>query len=248
MMQMQSRHDRPHVLSPDQRDTYWRKGFIALRRVLNEQDIDILRKECERLSLLTVNFDQLVEPRESLDGRQVRERLERLSDYSSVFRELACDERLLAPVRELFGADALLFKDKLILRPPGTTGYLLHQDYRRYAFTGVPANDLLSVMLAVDPATRLSGALELFQGYHHMLLPEPAGNPRTTDPESVDPSRAEMVEIEPDDLLILHSLTPHRSPPNRTQRPRRAAFLTYSHGRNGDNYRIYYAGRESDYR
>jgi ectoine hydroxylase-related dioxygenase (phytanoyl-CoA dioxygenase family) len=235
------------VLNNDQYVTYWEKGFLVIRSVLDEQDIRALHDECERLALLTDEFDALVEPRKSLDGSMVRERMEALSDLSPVFHELACDERLLAPVRQLFQAGACLFKDKVHFRPPGTTGFRLHQDHTAYAFAGVPPADIITIMIAIDPVTKASGALEVFPGYHHELLPEPANDPRAADPDSVDLSVGELVELEPCDICAFHSLTPHRSSPNISDRSRRTAFLTYNHARHGDRYRAYYAGREDLY-
>lgn len=236
------------MLSQDQYAAYWQKGFLVKRDVLDERDMRALRDECERLALLTDKFDTLVEPRKSLDGSEVRERLEAVSDLSPAFREFARDERLLRPVRQLFQADARLFKDKINFRPPGTTGFRLHQDYTGFAFMGVPAADLVTVMIAIDPVTAVSGALEVFPGYLDGVLPEPPGDPRAVDPASIDPSLGESVELEPGDICLFHSLAPHRSAPNMSAGPRRTAFLTYNHARHGDCYRAYYAGRENVYR
>lgn len=248
MTQLPLEDDRPEALNHDQFALYWRKGFLAMPGVLDERDMGALRDECERLALRTDKFDTLVEPRKSLDGSVVRERLEALSDLSPVFRDLARDERLLGPVRQLFQADARLFKDKINFRPPGTTGFRLHQDYTGFAFLGVPAADLVTIMIAIDPVTVASGALEVFPGHLDDLLPEPPGDPRAADPASVDASGGERVELEPGDICLFHALVPHRSAPNRSGRSRRTAFLTYNHARHGDCYRAYYAGREAVYR
>jgi len=236
------------VLNTDQINAYREKGFLVMRSVLDEQDILALRDECERLALMTDKFDHLVEPRKSLDGDVVRERMEALSDLSTAFQDLAHDERLLAPVRQLLQSDICLFKDKINFRPPGTTGFRLHQDYTAFAFVGVDAADLITLMIAIDPVTVASGALEVFPGYQHELLPEPANDPRAADPDAVDLSVGEIVELEPGDICALHVLAPHQSSPNMTERSRRTAFLTYNHARHGDCYRTYYAGREDLYR
>jgi ectoine hydroxylase-related dioxygenase (phytanoyl-CoA dioxygenase family) len=151
-------------------------------------------------------------------------------------------------VRRLFDADACLFKDKINFRPPGTTGFRLHQDYTAFDFVGVPAADIVTIMIAIDPVTRASGALEVFPGYHNAILPEPANDPRAADPRSVDQGAAEIVELQPGDACVFHSLTPHSSTPNVSDRSRRAVFLTYNHARHGDCYQAYYAGREDLYR
>lgn len=245
---MQAGTNRCPELSPEQRETYWRKGYIAVRSVLGGQNIDHLRQECERLSSLPDSFDPFVPPRKTLDGREVRERLDAVTERSPAFRALAHDDRLVGLVRQLLGGDALLFKGSVNLRPPGTRGFLLHQDYATYGFTGVTADDLITAMVPLDPVTKASGPVECFSGYHHDLLPEAANDPGAADPNSIDASRGEAIELAPGDVFLFHSLTPHRSTPNLSDRPRRVAFLTYNHARHGDCYRRYYTGREAFYR
>ena len=248
MTEQLTEHDQWEALDNDQYAAYWEKGFLVMRGLLDERDIRSLRDECERLALLTDKFDALVEPRKKLDGSVVHERLEAVSDFSPVFRKLARDVRLLAPVRQLFQAGARLFKDKINFRPPGTTGFRLHQDHTAYAFMGIPPADIMTIMIAIDPVTKASGALEVFPGYHHELLPEPANDPRAADPASIDLTVGEIVELEPRDICAFHSLIPHQSSSNISNHSRRVAFLTYSHARHGDCYRAYYAGREAIYR
>lgn len=161
------------MLENDKIAAYWDKGFLVLRTVLDEKEIRALRAECERLAVQTGRFDTFVEPRKNLDGTIVRERLEALSDYSPVFKKLARDKRLLSIIRQIFRAKAFLFKDKIHLRPPGTIGFRLHQDYTAYAFAGIPPSDLVTIMIAIDPVTKASGPLEVFPDYHHEVLPEP---------------------------------------------------------------------------
>jgi hypothetical protein len=50
-------------------------------------------------------------------------------DPSPLSASTARDPRLLALVSVLYGEPACLFKDKLIFKSPGTSGYRLHQDY-----------------------------------------------------------------------------------------------------------------------
>lgn len=50
-------------------------------------------------------------------------------DLSSVVERFARDPRILEIVGNLYGEEACQFKDKLIYKPPGATGYGLHQDY-----------------------------------------------------------------------------------------------------------------------
>ncbi|OOZ38779.1 phytanoyl-CoA dioxygenase family protein [Solemya elarraichensis gill symbiont] len=229
-------------------ETYHNNDYLVVRQVLDAICIAEFAEECDRLSADEEKYDQLIAVRETLDGGVVRDRLDPLSKYSKVFAELADNSVITTIVRQLFDGDCNLFKDKLILKPPGTTGYRLHQDYTRYAFTGIPAADILSVMIPIDSATRRSGAVTVFPGYADRILPEPPNDPYAADPSAVESDRGVLIELEPGDLLFFHSAAPHLSGPNKTSHSRRAAFLTYNHGKYGDQYSNYYAGREKTYR
>ena len=105
------------------------------------------------------------------DGRALVERFDPVQDLSSVFRELARGRQLRAALSQLLGDAPLLFKDKLIFKLPGMSGYTMHQDGAWWA--GFPITEMLTAMLAIDAAGADNGGLELFAGYHHELLSTP---------------------------------------------------------------------------
>ncbi len=63
------------------------------------------------------------------DGRKVVERIDPVIDVSALFNDVLQDNRILEPLRQMFGEDPVLFKDKLIFKVPGMRGYEMHQDY-----------------------------------------------------------------------------------------------------------------------
>ena len=97
-------------------------------------------------------------------------------------------------------------------------------------------------MAECDAAAADSGAMELYAGYHAGLLPGTGSAPSDVDPERVDSSRRIAAVTEPGDILVLHSLAPHFSGPNRSQRSRRVIFFGFSAGEE-DLYDRYYATR-----
>ena len=248
MTEMTGRMLAPAVLTDAMFEQYRNTGYVILRGVLDAEDIQRLRDECDLIESRGGCFDTLLKPRRNFDGAEIRERVEALADLSGVFRNLSRDERLRAPLRQLCGGEPALFKDKANFRPPGTSGFQLHQDYTGFAFTGVPATDMLTVMIAIDPVTTASGALEVFPGFQDQILPDMPDDPRTLDPAWVEGCPSELIELEPGDICLFHVLVPHRSSPNCTDRPRRVAFLTYNPARYGDFRRAYYDGREAIYR
>jgi ectoine hydroxylase-related dioxygenase (phytanoyl-CoA dioxygenase family) len=63
---------------------------------------------------------------------------------------------------------------------------------------------------------------------HREILPPPPENPLDVAESAVATVPAELIPLSKGDLLLFHSLAPHRSAPNRSPNPRRAVFVTYS--------------------
>ena len=215
---------------------YRRTGFAVERAVLTADAIGRAREESDRL----FRDDELTRPdnvrtrtRTSLDGTTVVDRLDFVGDVSPVFTELARHPALCGLAAGYLEEPALLFKDKLVTKPPGTGGYGLHQDYMRWQDFLPTADELVTLAVSLDHATALSGAVEIYVGQHDRLLTPPGvvADPR---PEDVDATRIERIDLAPGDVLVLHSLLPHRSDYNRSQRPRRLWFLTFAPARYGD--------------
>lgn len=215
---------------------FQRNGFCALRDRFSPFEVKSWLAESERVwnqpGLVTADSFR-VQHRQRLDGNKVLERLDWVIPESDVFTALAQDPRITEPVARLIGGDIVLFKDKLIVRPPGTHGYGLHQDFPYWEASGIPADELLTVCIALDETDRDNGTLGLYRGYHDRRLPAPAGEPLDADPASVDGCCEEVFALQPGDMVLFHSLVPHRSGANTSLRQRRMLYFTYTHARHG---------------
>lgn len=230
------------VMDDIQISEYHDKGYMVLRQVLSQSEIEVLKAEVERLRAT----DYLVDPSNVRSGhRQVNgqlrlEKLDPVYDVSPVLRELARDERILSPLRDLYLDEPKLFKDKLIFKLPGQPGYSMHQDAGFWQ--GFPYQSLISVMVAIDGATVENGGLEVFPGQHHELRTTPGElrNMNSDEIAQVDTSGGELVETQPGDMIFFGSLVPHRSGPNRADVSRSQLYLTYSPAAAGDLYTAHY--------
>lgn len=226
----------------DQIDSYKEKGYLVLRNRFTKEEVALWHAECERLLSLGDVVDPLnlrVGFRQK-DGRPYVEKFDPLIDISPIFKALTEDERILSPLRDLYYDEPLLFKDKLIYKFPGVSGYSMHQDASWWQ--GFPYEGLISVMVAVDGATAENGGLELFPGYHDRLRSTPGvlRNMNKEEIATIDASKGELVETEPGDIILFHSLTPHQSGENKANVSRRQLYLTYSPSRNGQLYKAHY--------
>jgi len=209
--------------------SYRERGYAVVRGRFSREDITAWQRECQRLWDLVAARpdDPRVQFRNHISGERIADRIDPLLDVSPLFLALSVDPRMMDPVGAMLGGPATIMKAKLITKRPGTHGYGLHQDHPYWASLGIPPDAMLSIMVAIDVTSPENGALEVWPGLHHSQLPAPPEDPYDVDESQVDLTAGELVSLDAGDLLLFHSLVPHRSAPNRSSRPRRAVFLTY---------------------
>ncbi|MEM9480906.1 MAG: phytanoyl-CoA dioxygenase family protein [Verrucomicrobiota bacterium] len=231
---------------------YRAKGYVLLPKLVSQAELAVLREEIDGLFAMErlVHPDNLrAQGRETIDGGYVVDRLDPLIDVAPGIRRLATSPSVLEKLGELMGEEVLLFKDKLIYKPPGATGYRTHQDYTYWVELPAPGECIVSLAVALDDTTAGNGATEFFPGCHsrHLLdakTPEDVFAPdkglieSASELEAIEP---EMVPLEAGDGVAFSSLTPHRSEANLSGGPRRQLFLTYAAARYGDLYEHYYS-------
>jgi ectoine hydroxylase-related dioxygenase (phytanoyl-CoA dioxygenase family) len=228
---------------------YEHKGYILLPQLLTPQ-ISSLQLECERLFDVSQAMSEAnlrAQARPNTAGGAVIDRLDPVIDLSPPLRALAADERILSAVRELFEDEALLFKDKVIFKRPGTGGYEVHQDYTVWQEMPAPAEALITVLVAVNDATEVNGAVAFYPGSHDRLYTPPERphdifSPATgvVPPEVLAQMKREVVPMTAGDVLLFSSLVPHGSGPNRSGMFRTTVYYSYNAGRYGDLYENYY--------
>jgi len=222
---------------------YVQYGYVRLASPFNDRDIQNWRNEADRLWSLPETDDPAsarVDARTNVKGKRVPERLDPVIDISPLFAALAKDQRIVSIASLLLGESPILFKDKLIVKPPGVTGYPLHQDFAYIDFFGFEGSQQLAVCIAVDKTGPAAGPIEFFPNLHHRRLPSPAERPGETDEELLDIKKGEILAMEAGDMVFFHSLCPHRSAPNRSETNRRMLFFTYNARSSGDFYHTYY--------
>ncbi len=222
-------------------DGYRAHGFVRIPAVIDADEVDDLSRECTRLSELPGVLDpNNLRTRVTAAGTETVDRsvdrIDPVTDLSPLLARLAQDERITAPVDAAVGEPAVLFRDKVILKPPGADGYAMHQDAAYWADTQPPAGSL-AAMLAIDPSGPENGALELVPGRHHRLL-TPEGVPADLDP--ADLPEPVTLSLDAGDLVLFSLLTPHRSGGNSSTTSRRTAFFTYFPASAGEDRAAYY--------
>jgi 2-aminoethylphosphonate dioxygenase len=209
---------------------YHADGFMVVRGVFSAHQVAELDQEAVRLyqrtDLIDTNNIRCRWQDHADTGECLFDCFDPVIDLSGACERVARDPHLLAIIAILFGEPACLFKDKLIFKAPGTLGYKLHQDY--ISWTSFPRS-FLTVIMAIDPADALSGATEVFPGYHRRgCMSTEDGNYHQLPDDSVDPSSGVTLDLAPGDIAIFSGYTPHRSAPNRSPHWRRLLYLSYN--------------------
>ena len=207
---------------------YRRDGFVVLRHCFHPAEMMALQRESERLLR---DCADLIHPRNLRcrfmphheSGELLFEVFDPVNDLSPACEQFCRDRRVLDVVEAIYGEPACLFKDKLIFKPPGATGYRLHQDIP-LGWEGFPQS-FVTVLIPIDASSTGNGCTEVFGGYHSEHLPS---DPREymLPNDLVDETRRVNLELEPGDIAVFHGLTPHRSAPPRTDRAQCAALCT----------------------
>jgi ectoine hydroxylase-related dioxygenase (phytanoyl-CoA dioxygenase family) len=220
------------VLSAAEIAAYRRDGYVVVPGVLAHGEVEALHREAERLWR-----DADTDPdrpgvfwRKHETLGRVADRLDPVRTISEGFAAVARDPRMTSLANDVLGRGAF-FKDKLIMKPPGAFGYGLHHDYAYWADLGATADEFTTLFVALDPSDAASGAVELFPGLHLRSLPPHPADPLDVDPGAVTGERSVIPTLAAGDVLLFHSLMPHRSAPNRSDRSRRVYIVTYMNAR-----------------
>ena len=143
-------------LTESELSDYQSRGFVPLDGRFTADEVAAWQAECDRL----LGFKDLLDPDnlrfEFAKGHVWK--FDPLVDISPLFAQLSRDPRILAPLSTIYGGrDPVLFKDKLIYKPPGTHGSGLHQDYTWWQ--GFPTS-MITVTIAIDGGTRENGCTD----------------------------------------------------------------------------------------
>lgn len=175
-------------------------------------------------------------------GARVLSRIENFCPFHDAMNALLTGARVMAALEQLFGEPAVLFKDKINFKMPGSAGFEPHQDVQagwdRYADVHI------SMLVSIDAATPRNGCLEIATGWHDKGL---IGDPWTPLGDAVPPHAYRCCPTEIGDVVFFDSFVPHRSAPNATDAPRRVLYMTYNRQSAGDQRARYYADKYASY-
>ncbi len=209
-------------------------GFVIARRLFDEKEIGLLARAAKE----DRELDRHAFGAADGEGGQAR-----LSLWNhpgdTIYGMFARSESIVGSMEKLLGGEVYHYHSKMIMKDARTGGaFAWHQDYGYWYQNGVLFPLLASASIAIDPATRENGCLQVIRGSHqaervdHLLTGQQAG----ADVERVNEllKRLELVyvELEPGDTLFFHCNLLHRSDRNRSENPRWSMICCYNAARN----------------
>ena len=213
------------TLTESQLERFRTEGFLRIGALLDGELVGTLRDEYDRVfaeARATDRFRDLAEPDDDDEMLQIVQMCER----SLPFRSLLYHDAILDIVQDLIGSTIQLFHDQALFKPAHTGGPIhWHQDNGYWQCE--PA-DLVSCWLTLDDVDAANGAMHVLPGSHRQAVEHPKRGRILLDAgDVIDTSGAVAVELPAGAVMFHHCLTFHSTPPNRTDRQRRAFAMHY---------------------
>ena len=231
------------MLTKEQLTDFERDGFLVVKGLYDEDEMRNVRAWTEEVTLypeVPSKYMMYFEQSKLDENKRILSRMEDFEPYHEDFSRLFNDEKMKGNTSQLFGEEAVLYKDKINFKMPGGDGFKAHQDVQagwdRYSKLHI------TVLLSVDATTLENGCLEMATGQHKKGLIGEKWQP-------LDENALKYIAVvtEPGDAIFFDSFAPHRSEPNLTDKARRVLYVSYNRLSEGDHRRQYYIDKRASY-
>jgi hypothetical protein len=225
---------------------YERQGWAVLPGLFSAAEAAQMRTWADELAALAPRSGSVwhySDDEARARGEPILSRIEYLRPHHAGLGSVLEDARIQTVLAALFGEPALLFKDKINYKYPGSAGFELHQDAQAGWGTYGPVH--VTVMVSMDPTTLANGCLELALGPRRSALCGPVFAPLRA--QELPGIALSALITAPGDAVLFDSFVPHRSAPNTTPEPRRVLYATYNPRSHGDSYERYFADKHRSY-
>ena len=213
-----------------QAEQFHRDGWLTVRGLFDREEMDLLLRTAKQDNAMTGHAFGL----KDRSGLAVK-----LSLWNhpgdDIYGMFSRSRRVVEACEQLLGGEVYHYHSKMILKEPRVGGaWEWHQDYGYWYKNGCLLPDMISCLIALDPATRENGCIQMMSGSHRMGRIEHGmfAGQTGADPERVNEAMKRMpvvyCEAEPGDALFFHGNTLHCSGPNHSEKPRWALICCYN--------------------
>lgn len=139
------------LLDAARRAQFAEQGYVVLPEVFDAAEVARMRGEADRILELVINSSLALgrtsgrlDLAEDEAGRQTVRKIQPINDLSLYLSEVAADDRLLGPMRQLMGDEPVLMEEKLNYKEPlpeplpglqaarAATHFPVHSDWAHY--------------------------------------------------------------------------------------------------------------------
>lgn len=222
------------ILSDEDVRHYQDQGYVVAKGFFDREEIDLLSRAAHE----DREMDKHSFARADGEGGAVR-----LSLWNhpgdTIYGMIARCESLVNSAEKLLEGEVYHYHSKMIMKDAKVGGaWAWHQDYGYWYQNGVLFPDLMSAFIAVDPATKENGCMQVIPQSHklgridHVLTGDQAGADLARVDEILKRLPLIHVEMAPGDTLFFHSNLLHRSDQNRSENSRWSMICCYNAARN----------------
>lgn len=224
--------------------TYLDQGYLRLGRCFDRAALGDLQERIDAIMLGTADiaYDRLLMQVDSSTGAYHEAGAQTLGHKGATLayrkiQNLEEDPRFFAAMRlplfaaicrRVYGDRDIACYRAMFMNKPASRGTVLpmHQD----RWTSLDRDPLVTIWIALDPATIANGCVEVVPGSHRRLLNP--GHPSgflTPDMEAEHAPKERRIplELEPGEAVLLHNWLLHGSDVNRSGQSRRAFSVCY---------------------
>ncbi len=221
-------------ISNEQLRQYQEQGYVVAKGFFEGEEIQLLRRAAKE----DRELDQHSFSRGDGEGGAVR-----LSLWNhpgdTIYGMFARCESVVNSAEKILDGEVYHYHSKMIMKDAKVGGaWAWHQDYGYWYQNGVLFPLLTSVFIAVDPATKENGCMQVIPysqnlgRLDHVLTGDQAGANMERVEEVLKRLPLLHVEMEPGDALFFHANLLHRSDRNRSENPRWSMICCYNAARN----------------
>lgn len=221
-------------LSSDQIEQFHQDGYLIIRQLFSPEETDLLLQTARGDRVMLDNAFDVADT----SGRQSK-----LSLWNhpgdDLWGMVSRCERIVGAMEQLLDGEVYHYHSKMMLKEPRVGGaWEWHQDYGYWYQNGCLFPDMASCLIALDPATKANGCIQMLKGSHKLGRVEHGrfGGQTGADPERVEQAMKRMelayCEMNPGDAVHFHSNTLHRSDENRSDTSRWSLICCYNAARN----------------
>lgn len=244
------RNDKPMTttaarLTPEQLRSFHEDGYLVIPKLFARDEVQLLIDTFMDVQKKgpVPGFFEPVSPEEAHgDILKLYPRIMHPHRFNNVALRYLLDHRLEVVLADLFDEEPLAAQSMLYFKPAGARGQALHQDN---FFLRVEPGTCIAAWVALDPADRENGGLEVVPGTHKMdiFCPEEADSELSFTRDYVpvpEGLKAVPVDLEAGDILFFNGSIVHGSYPNRSTNRFRRSFICHYIGRSSERMSIWY--------